>query len=201
MEWVTTTTILQRLRNFDDHDVWGRFVERFRAPVRAFVGRVGVDQRQVEDVAQEILAIVAQSIRDGKYDPSKGRLSSWLFGVAYRQAANAVRKNAIDRRRVDGRGDHTSFWQGVPAESEASSQWDVEWERARLETCLTQVRGEVTERTMQAFELVVRGGKSPDDAAAKLGMTRDAVYVAKHRVLKRLRELRQQYDQTDSAGG
>jgi len=40
--WVTTSTLLQRLGEFDDRDVWGRFAERFQGPVLAFARRQGL---------------------------------------------------------------------------------------------------------------------------------------------------------------
>jgi DNA-binding CsgD family transcriptional regulator len=52
----------------------------------------------------------------------------------------------------------------------------------------------VSESTYNAFYRIVRQGRTPDEAAAELGMSRNAVYVAKHRVLKRLEALMQEYE-------
>ena len=189
MDWVTTSTILERLRDFDDRDMWQQFAARFHRPLAAFVGRFGLNPDEVEDVVQETLLAFSGAYRRGKYARASGRLSSWLFGIAYRQAVNAQRKRAQAGARIADVGGQTSFFDRVPDESEAQTAWDADWEQATLETCLARVRGEVAENTYRVFELVVRQGVDPAAAATQLGMTRDAVYVAKHRVLKRLGEL------------
>lgn len=193
MEWITTSTILSRLRAFDDQSMWEQFHTRFRAPLLAFVRRFGLTDSAAEDVVQETLLAFAQAYREGRYDPAKGRLSSWLFGIAFRQASSARRSQARTRaRQAPGSGD--TFWDETPDPQEAEQAWDREWEVARLAQSIEQLRREVTQRTFRIFELLVQQQRSPDEAAAELGMTRDAVYVAKHRLLKRLGELVNQHD-------
>ncbi len=195
MEWLTTSTILQRLHNFDDRTVWDNFARRFRKPLLAFARKIGIPGDEAEDVVQEILLAFAEAFRRDQYDPGKGRLSHWLFGIAYRQIANVRRKRAIEGARRDPRGEKTSFLGSVPAENDARATWDEEWEKSLIDTCLRQARAEVSESTYRAFEIVVRQGRTPDDAAAELNMTRNAIYVAKHRVLKRLEELMKDYEE------
>jgi RNA polymerase sigma-70 factor (ECF subfamily) len=195
MEWVTTSTLLQRMQQFEDAGVWERFHERFRGPLAAFAQRFGLVAAERDDAVQDVLTEFVRSYREGRYSREKGRLSSWLFGIAYRQMANRRRKNARQARKEQARGGPDSFWEKAPEESIAAAAWDADWEAATLETCLRQVRGELAANTFEAFQLVVREGRTPDEAAAKLGMTRDAVYVAKHRVLKRLKELTAEYEE------
>ncbi len=198
-EWLTTSTMIQRLRSFDDHSVWERFHHRFRVPILAFAHKLGLESDEAEDAAQNVLLAFAETIRGGQYDRQRGSLRKWLFGIAYRQIANARRaRHAVNARR-DGHGEASGFWHKLPAEEEASGVWDLEWERTLLETCLLQVRSEFADKTYDAFHLIVRAGQTPDQAAALLGMTRDAVYVAKHRVLKRLRQVREEIEGIEPA--
>lgn len=197
MDWITTSTILERLRDFDQ-SIWGTFTQRFRTPLISFARRFGLTSADAEEVTQDILLAFAESYRAGRYNPAKGRLRSWLFAIAYNQIANFRRRRAKEQVKRDPRGGRESFWGKLPGEPAASDIWDMEWEQAQLENCLTQLRHELTENTFRVFEIVVRQGRSPDEAAAELGMSRDAVYVAKHRVLKRLGDLMKQYDEPDS---
>ena len=82
MEWVTTTAFLHALKQPGDNEAWRRFVQRFRQPVVRYAERGGLKTNAAEDLAQEVLLTFVESWRDGRYDPSKGRLSSWLFGIA-----------------------------------------------------------------------------------------------------------------------
>ena len=199
MAWLTTATVLQNLRDFGNRAAWDSFAERFRQPVISFAKSMGLRQQDAEDVAQETLLAFAEAYRRGQYDPAKGRLSRFLFGIAYRQALRARRVGA--QGGGGGGAEHvrvapveTTFWSHLPDEQAASGIWDTEWERAVLENCLQQVRAEFEPQTYQAFELTVREGQSPDKAAEALGIGVKSVYNAKHRILKRIRELRGEYE-------
>ena len=188
MAWLTTATVLQNLRDFDNREAWSSFADRFRQPVVSFARSMGLSQADAEDAAQETLLAFAEAYRRGQYDPAKGRLSKFLFGIAYRQALRARRVGA----QVAPVG--TTVWTQVPEEQEASGVWDVEWEQGLLDDCLRQVRVEFEPQTFRAFELTVRDGRDASEAAAELGVPVKSVYNAKHRILKRIRELREQYD-------
>lgn len=193
MEWVTTSTVLVRLVASDD-DAWRHFAGRFRQPIVRFARSLGLSASAAEDVAQETLIAFADQVRSGRYDGARGRLSRWLFGIAYRQALNERRAGA---RRAARTGPADSrLVASVPDEEFATRTWDRHWERSVLEQCLQQVRSEVDPDTFRAFELVVRDEKSPADAANILGRPIKLVYNAKHRVLKRIRELRAEFEET-----
>lgn len=195
MIWQTTETVLARLRDFDNRDAWDSFTDRFRRPVVSFARSMGLPPADAEDVAQETLIAFAEAYRQGKWDPAKGRLSRFLFGIAYRQALRARRQANLrlgDAARVGQAESH--FWSHIPDEATASGIWDTEWEQIVLDQCLQQVKSEVEPETYRAFELTVCEERAPTDVAAELGIAIKSVYNAKHRILKRLRELRDDYE-------
>ncbi|MBL0922201.1 MAG: hypothetical protein IBJ10_08755 [Phycisphaerales bacterium] len=185
-EWVTTTTILQRLRDFDD-PAWEAFVLRFRRPVEAFARERGLTLGEAEDVAQDTLLAFANAYRQGRYSRESGRLSSWLFGIAQ----NKVRESR--RRSVRGAA------QPLPDLLDESEQaaWEDAWRRETLAVCLERVRAEVDQRTFDAFEGYAIRNRPAAAVAHDLGVTRNAVFIAKHRVLSRVRELRREYEEID----
>ena len=131
MNWVTTSAILTSLSDFEDQTAWNRFTDRFRTPIMAFAIRLGLKEVEAEDVAQETLLAFADGFRKGSYDPSKGRLSDWLFGIAYRQLQNMRRKLARNEVQVVPGESGTSFWSGLPDQNEATKSWSEEWARAK----------------------------------------------------------------------
>ncbi|MBK7403317.1 MAG: sigma-70 family RNA polymerase sigma factor [Phycisphaerales bacterium] len=190
MEWITTTTVLHDLRDFANEDAWGRFVGRFRAPIASFGRSLGLPGPDAEDLAQQALTEFAAAYRDGRYDRQQGRLSSWLFGIAYRQGLRLLRESR--RQPV-----HDSGLAEAPDQAAATNMWEGEWERAVLGQCIDRVRAEVEPQTFDAFALVVQRGLGPQEAAADLGISIKAVYNAKHRVLRRIRELRAELEATE----
>jgi RNA polymerase sigma-70 factor (ECF subfamily) len=194
MTWLTTATVLQQLRDYENREAWSSFADRFRQPVVSFARSMGLHPVDAEDVAQETLLAFAEAYRKGNYDPSKGRLSRFLFGIAYRQSLRARRHSAQAPANVNLAPGGTGFWSQIPDEHTATGIWDTEWERSALERCLQQARNEFEPDTFRAFELTVREELSPAEAAQKLGISVKSVYNAKHRVLKRIRELRDAFE-------
>jgi len=192
MQWVTTTVVLENLRRSDE-EAWRQFVERFRRPVVRFARDLGLSEDEAEDVTQETLMDFVRAYREGQYDPKKGRLSAWLFGIAHRRILHAFRRRAGQPRPAPGVG-QTAFWRNVPDERTARASWDTSWQRAVLDQCLEQVRTEVEPNTLRAFELLAINRLPAAEVADTLGMTRNAVFIAKHRVLRRVLELKRQVE-------
>jgi RNA polymerase sigma-70 factor (ECF subfamily) len=187
VDWLTTTTILHDLRDYANRGAWDRLVERFRRPIASFVREVGVAPADCEDVAQNTLLAFAEAYRGGKYDRDAGRLSRWLFGIAYKQALRQRRRDAHDPPAPalpEGAEPNA-----VLDEATASDVWDRLWSRHLLEKGIEQARGEFDADAFRIFELVVLEDRSPAEVAAELGLPAQAVYAAKHRVLRRVREL------------
>ena len=191
MEWVTTTTILRDLKAFENDTAWQGFVDRFYRPVVRFVRRVGISPEESEDVAQESLLAFAEGYRTGRYERLRGRLSSWLFGIAYRQALASRRKSRSRKEEFHtSTGDHGESLEDLPDHRAASGLWDGIWDRYLLQQCLELARQEFQPRVFQAFVLVVGDEKTPAEAAEELNIPVKSVYNYKHRVLSRLRQLR-----------
>jgi RNA polymerase sigma-70 factor, ECF subfamily len=186
VDWQTTSTILQRLHDHRDRSMWQRVDDRFRRPIIAFARRLGLSESDADDAAQETIVAFIEAYQAGNYQRQRGRLSSWLFGIAHQVVANRRRRAARDAARL---GAGAAEPADVADPRMVADVWEQEWQTAMLDTCLAQLQSEIAGKTYEAFRMVVREGISPDDAAAALGMTRDAVYVAKHRALKRLADL------------
>ncbi len=197
MEWVTTSTILHDLRDLSNQTAWRGFVDRFQEPVVRFVARMGFGEDDARDVAQESLAAFAESLRDGRYDREKGRLRSWLFGIAYRQALRRRQASARrDGRLVRGEAAERALAE-LPDEKSAGDLWNTLWERFVVQECFRQIRREFRPANVRAFERIVRDGLDAAEAAAEVGTTTRAVYNAKHRILARMRELRAELEEPE----
>lgn len=197
MEWLTTSTILSALRDFDNTPAWKRFDARFRRPVVRFLIAAGLSHSDAEDVAQEVLIAFAESYRRGEYDRERGRLSRWLFGVAYNHLLRHRQKQGRRAARLVSQAQGEAALAELPDEDTACGTWDQTWEEVMWRECLDRVRIEFAPATMAAFERSVSGDRKPAEVAEELGTTVKAVYNARHRVLKRLRELREGLEETE----
>jgi RNA polymerase sigma-70 factor (ECF subfamily) len=193
MEWDTTSSILHGLRDYANEHAWDRLFKRFRQPIVAFSRQMGLTEAQAEDAAQETLLAFGEAYKAGKYDRGKGRLSKWLFGIAYRQSLGSRRQQARQEQ-----GCSTTILTQLKDEDSATLVWEREWERDVLGRCMTAARREFESQTIMAFELVVRDELSPTEAAERMAVPIKVIYNAKHRVLQRIRALRQELEDINS---
>jgi RNA polymerase sigma factor (sigma-70 family) len=149
---------------------------------------LGFSESEAQDVAQETLTTFLQAYRDGKYDRKRGRLRSWLFGIARRKAHEAHHRRPKEQV-LAARSDATNPIDAIVDDHTMSELWEAEWRRAVLAACLAEVRKQVTPQTMEAFELLLLRQWSTEKAARHLGLTVNAALKAKHRVLTRMREM------------
>ena len=162
MEWVTTSLLLEQLRDFDNEVAWNKLVEFFRAPLAAFARRMGLVDNDADDLVQETLIAFASAYSEGKYDPEKGRLSDWLFGISYRQIQNARRKRARRDAPLARRSEDSFPFDELPDREEATRTWNEEWAKSLLANCLRRVRIEV-EPNGHLSVLLEGGMRDPPD--------------------------------------
>lgn len=181
----TSSTLLEGLKDAADRTRWQLYVDRYRPLIVSFSRARGLDAEEAEDFAQTALLEFARAVRDGRYDRDKGRLRTWLFGIVRRQLSSFRRKVAR-RREEELATDHV-----VPARGgdELEATWDAEWHRAVLAQCLREIQAIVEPQTFAAFRGVALEERPAAEVARELGITENAVYGSKRRVLQRVREL------------
>ncbi len=202
-EWRTTTHILSVLAGGPNipreeaDSAWRVLNRRFFRPIAAFSRRIGLRAADAEDVAQETLLTFLEKHRAGAFDRSKGRLTNWLFGVAQNKARKVRdRHRTVDISAQSGGG--TGFFEGQYDSVDAIERiWEEEWTRHMLEVALRRVRPEFSAETFRMFEMASLKSRKPSDVAIELGTEAQAVYDAKHRVLKKLREVRADLEEVE----
>lgn len=196
MDWVTTSTLLERLRDRDDARAWNDFVGQFREAVVRFACRRGLDECAAQDVAQNTLMSFVKAYRAGQYEPGRGRLRSWLFGIAHNQIRMAWRRHERDRLvpagdlvSSPGAGGVAAAAQERVAEQsliQLRREWQQEWQAVLFANCLERVRRHVSDDTFGIFRVLTQGEATPSELARSLGVPRSRVDNAKARVLRRL---------------
>lgn len=177
---VTHATLLGRLADGGDAGAWNEFVIRYGALIRAFCARRGLQGADIDDVLQDVLLSLSKAMPGFRYDPAKGKFRSYLKTTV---------SHAISRK-LGGTGPHISG--GVsrigdtPSSENDESTWEHEWRQYHVRRAMLLIDTEFNERDRAAFELCAIGGRQPNSVAAELGMSIDAVYQAKSRILKRL---------------
>lgn len=187
----TTTALLEALLDPADDETWRDFDRRYRPILVAFGRRLGLPDEDAADAAQDTLARFVRSFRDGKYDRRRGRLRSWIIGIARHCVYDIHQHRATDPKRG------LSAISELPEETTLNAMWDEECEQEILRQgmCELRSRTRTDEGTIRAFEMIAFDGRKPAEVAAELSISLNDVYLAKHRCLKRLREIISQLEQ------
>jgi RNA polymerase sigma-70 factor (ECF subfamily) len=188
----TRPSLLVRIRDARDGEAWTQFVELYAPLVYGFARQQGLQDADAADLMQDVLRAIAGAAGRLEYDPRRGSFRGWLFTVVCNKLRNF---RAAQARRCRGAGGTTAqhlLEQQPQSEADPEALWLREHEQRLFAWAAERVRREVQESTWQAFWLTAVEGKSGKEAAASLGMTVAAVYLARSRVMSRLREQIQQ---------
>lgn len=184
----TNTVLLEGLKDPGDQAAWQVFDGRYRPMVLAAARRLGLQEADAEDAAQETLAAFVQAYRQQGYDREKGRLRDWLRGIARHKVQDILRRRCQRELLVSDKTDATGFLNRVE-DQQLQTVWEDEWDKAVLRQCLEEVKQEVAPRTLEAFELFALRQWPAKRVASHMQISEDTVYQSKSRILARIREL------------
>ena len=183
----TRLSLLVRIRDSQDDLAWAEFVDVYAPLIHGFVRKQGLQDADAADLTQDVLRAVARAIKRLDYDAERGTFRGWLFTVVRNKMRNFL---AGRKRHCRGSGDSAvqELLADYPApEEDQATLWERECEQRQFAWAAERVRMEVHETTWQAFWRTAIDGQSGQDVAEALGLSVAAVYLAKSRVMARLR--------------
>jgi RNA polymerase sigma-70 factor, ECF subfamily len=183
----TPSSLLERLRSPNDEPAWGRLLELYGPTVEGWCRRAGLPAEDADDIRQEVFRAVARGIAAFRRDRPDGSFRGWLYAITRRRLLDHWRRAGRQPRAAGGTDAQDRLLE-LPAEEPPGSQDAAAAARSVYLRCVELVRAEFEGRTWEAFWRATVDGRPPAEVAAELGMTPGAVYIAKSRVLKRLRE-------------
>ncbi len=180
----TRPSLLLRLRDPKDAEAWNTFVEIYTPLVYGYCRRRGLQASDVADVTQDVMAQVMSSIQQFCYQAERGRFRDWLGAVTRSKIVRFLSKDARIAKVGNAVAEELARQVEAP---EADSLWNDAFQARVLEVAIQRSRPDFEESTWKAFEHCWIDGHAASEVAKKLGVPIESVYVAKSRVLKRLR--------------
>lgn len=184
----TSASLLQRVRARPDDDSWRHLVGIYTPLIRGWLRQRLLSEHDVEDVTQEVMAVVVRRLAEFQHNGRTGAFRTWLKTIA----ANCLRDHWRRGKHLPRATGQSSFQevlaQLADPDSELSRLWDVDHDRHVARQLLELLRAEFEPRTWQAFQRTALEGAAASDVAAELGLTTNAVFIARSRVLARLRQ-------------
>lgn len=184
----THPSLILRLRDARDQEAWTTFLEIYQPLIYRIIRQRQIQDADAGEITQEVLLAVANSVDRWEADSNRGTFRGWLATITRNLVVNFLIKQS---RHPRGTGD-TDFrlrLAALPApEGEQSALFDLEQRRQVFRWAADQIRCEFRESHWLAFWRTAVEGQAVAEVARALSMTTGLVYVARNRIMKRLRE-------------
>ena len=176
----TRASLLFRMRGGQDSAAWSRFVELYTPLVIRWVGDLGIDGPDRNDVVQEVFVVLLGKISSFQYDPAHS-FRGWLRTVTINKSRDHLRRG---QRRTE-----PQFVERIEraSQNDAELLTEQQYRDYVARAAMNLMRSHFSETTWRACWLHVAEGQSAADVARELDISVNAVYLARGRVLKRLR--------------
>jgi RNA polymerase sigma factor (sigma-70 family) len=197
-EPTTHLSLMLRLREPGDQQAWREFVSIYEPLVLRLMRQRGLQEVDARDVTQQVIMAISQAVDRWEPDGREASFRRWLFTIARNLSLKFVQR---------GRVPHASAQKGVGGtdmleildklqepEHRTTVEFDNEYRNEVFRWAAERVRGEFRETTWQAFWRTCVLNEPISSVADLIGMSVGNVYVARSRVLGRLRQTVEEFE-------
>lgn len=183
-----TLPILRLLEQIRDKDpvAWPELDRLYRPLVLKWLRGKGISVADAEDISQEVLIHVLRLIDGFEHNGRVGAFRNWLRNITYNVMRNHLRKLASEESALTDHFRRTANALNVDT-SEVAQTFNREHDRMIVERLLEELESDVSPQVMTAFRRYCLAEESAESVASDLGMSVNMVYVARFRVIQRLR--------------
>lgn len=183
----TSLSLLCQLKQAPDPQTWQRLLELYAPLLRRWLTQYEVQPNDIDDLVQEVLMTVSSELPSFDHNGRPGAFRSWLRTTLVHRLRNHWR--ARGRRPQAGGSDIDRRLAELDDPGTALTQiWNRQHDRHVLSKLLEKIEPDFSKNTWKAFSLTALEGEKPNEVAEQLEISVNAVFIAKSRVLSRLRQ-------------
>jgi RNA polymerase sigma-70 factor, ECF subfamily len=174
----TQPSLVLRLRDHADATAWNEFVDVYSPLIYDFCRTRDLQSSDAADVTQEVLLRLSKAIRNFEYDRDKGLFRDWLARIVLNEIRRLTKKSThlmISSEELDK--DYGNL----------ASNWNEQFQQHIFAKALERARANFNDETWAMFEMSWIRKLPSEQVAEELGVGIERIYVARSRVLKRLR--------------
>ena len=180
----TPISLLERLRHHPDDSCWRRLTDLYLPLIQRWLDRQGLPPADADDLTQEILLVVVREVAAFDHSGRRGAFRTWLRTIVVHRLRGYWRgRQARPQQAAAEQLDQLS-----DPDSDLARLWEQEHDEFVLRRLLELIEPEFTPAAWHAFRRQSVDGLTAAQAAAELGVSANAVLIAKSRVLRRLRQ-------------
>ena len=184
----TSLSLLERLRADPKDTAWQNLVEIYTPLIQNWLRRHQVREADSDDISQEVLAVVIRRLPEFEHNKREGAFRNWLRTIT----VNCLRdfwRSRKNRPTATGDSDFQELLAQLEDPASGLTQiWNQDHDRHVTRKLLELLRPQFEPATWQAFQRFALDGLSAAEVARELKVTPNVVFIAKSRVLARLRQ-------------
>jgi RNA polymerase sigma-70 factor (ECF subfamily) len=189
---LTRASLLVQIRDGSNNEAWQEFIKLYGPVVYGFARKRGLQDADAADLMQDVMRSVSTAIGRLDYDRNQGTFRGWLFTITRNKVFNFLSARRI-RPQSSGDSGTNRLLESHPDTShldtgDSSDEWEMDYQRRLAALAMERVKSEFQENTWRAFWLTAVEGIAVAEVSRQVGLTNGAIYVAKSRVLARLKE-------------
>lgn len=200
----TRLTLIEKIKDSADAEAWAEFAAIYNPLIFEICRRKGLQHADATDIAQDVLSQVASAIGSYRHDQSGATFRGWLYCITRNVTVDFFRRRSKDPLAT---ASALPNWEQIRVPTaEESREFQLEFRKRMFAVVAGSVQSQVAGKTWSVFWKTEVEGNEIETAAEALGMTIGAAYVARSRVMAKLRnEVQQRMNETSQfwlkAGG
>lgn len=180
-QWQTRLTLVDRARDLNDNHAWNEFTDYYAGFIRMVLMQLQAPLDDLEDLSQTILVKLWKNLSTVELDRDHARFRTWL-GTIIRNTYYTHCSQAASRKRREAAATTTDVV--LP---DIEDIIESEWRKHIIALVIERLNASFSGKAMDVFSMTL-DGKSADDIASALELTKDSVYVLRNRVQSRFRK-------------
>jgi len=189
----TRATLLNRIKNQQDKESWQAFYSMYRQMLLRIAQKSGLDPQAAEEVLQDTMLTVSQSINRYEYEPKTCSFKGWLLLITRCRIIDYCRKK---QRRIPSACFEAACGNMADESGQIDdansilpdAEWDIEWQQGILDIAIERIRSKVSALQFQIFDFYVIKEWPAIKVAKTLDISLAQVYLAKYRVSAQLKK-------------
>ena len=176
------------MRNRADAEAWEEFVNVYTPLIRRVAKAHGMQDADANEIVQDVLLAILKAIPAYQQKEQVGSFRKWLTTIARNKAINRISRMPRENGRRDDSFDIGNMPAGLSQLDEAENEIEKQWRQQIFVLAAHEIRAQVQPLTWSAFWMSAVDDRSCESVAKELGLSLGSVYVARSRVLAKIRD-------------
>jgi RNA polymerase sigma-70 factor (ECF subfamily) len=181
----TRISYLNRLVS-EGQSTWNDFDIVYKPLLRRWLQGQAISDADIEDIIQEVMLFVANHLHRFDHNQRTGAFRKWLRSVTVNITRNYLRKQRHET--LSSEDLEQRLGELEDDSSRVTLVFEQDYQRTLMKQVLQRIERGFSPKTISMFHQHVLDGASVQETAASHRVSKAAVYVAKSKVMRRLRE-------------